>query len=87
MTQQCLENLVDTAINLNSSAILAIPVRDTLKCVENQQDINKTVSQDQLWQAQTPQISTFSKLKTAIETALANNIVITDRQGYIGIYQ
>ena len=34
VTQQCLENLVDTAINLNSSAILAIPVRDTLKCVE-----------------------------------------------------
>ena len=78
VTQQCLENLVTIALNLNSSAILAIPVRDTLKFVENQQDINKTVSRDQLWQAQTPQISTFSKLKTAIETALANNIVITD---------
>ncbi|MEG0499643.1 MAG: 2-C-methyl-D-erythritol 4-phosphate cytidylyltransferase, partial [Rikenellaceae bacterium] len=38
----------------------------------------KTVSRDQLWQAQTPQISTLAKLKSAIEHALADDIIITD---------
>ena len=78
VTTQCLENLVKVAIEQETSAILAIPVRDTLKCVENDQDISKTVSRNYLWQAQTPQISTLAKLKKAIEVALANNIVITD---------
>ena len=78
VTKQCLENLVETVIANNSSAILAIPVRDTLKLVANKIDINKTVSREQLWQAQTPQISTFSTLKRAIETALNNDVVITD---------
>ncbi len=78
VTQQCLEELVQIAIEQNTSAILAIPVRDTLKLVGNKKDIDKTVSREQLWQAQTPQISTFAKLKKAIETALINNVVITD---------
>jgi 2-C-methyl-D-erythritol 4-phosphate cytidylyltransferase len=78
VTQECLIHLVNTAIQANMNAILAIPVRDTLKCVVDHQNIEKTVSRDQLWQAQTPQISTFSVLKTAIETALANGTVITD---------
>ncbi|RZG48019.1 2-C-methyl-D-erythritol 4-phosphate cytidylyltransferase [Acinetobacter wuhouensis] len=78
VTKQCLEDLIQTAIEQNCSAILAIPVRDTLKLVENQRDIHKTVSREQLWQAQTPQISTFATLKKAIETALENDVVITD---------
>lgn len=78
VTLDCLENLLQTAIGHETNAILAIPVRDTLKHVENAQDISKTVSRDQLWQAQTPQISTFSVLKNALEMALKNDIVITD---------
>ncbi|KAF5301192.1 hypothetical protein FQR65_LT19266 [Abscondita terminalis] len=78
VTRECLVNLLNTAINLNSNAILAIPVRDTLKRVDQQHNIVKTVNRDQLWQAQTPQISTFSILKTAIETALNDGVMITD---------
>lgn len=78
VTTECLTNLLNTAIEQQTSAILAIPVRDTLKRVVAENQIDQTVSRDQLWQAQTPQISTFSKLKTAIETALAHGIVITD---------
>ena len=78
VTQECLVNLLNTAINLNTNAILAIPVRDTLKLVAQQHTIAKTVSRDQLWQAQTPQISTFLSLKTAIETALHDGVLITD---------
>lgn len=75
---ESLSNLVKCAIENNSSAILAIPVRDTLKRVKNGQYIEHTVSRTALWQAQTPQISKLGWLKHAIETALAQNLDITD---------
>ncbi len=78
VTFDCLNTLVEQAIESNHSAILAIPVRDTLKQVEANNHINKTVTRDSLWQAQTPQISKIGKLKKAIEYALENNIAITD---------
>ncbi|OCY29067.1 2-C-methyl-D-erythritol 4-phosphate cytidylyltransferase [Acinetobacter pittii] len=78
VTIECLNALVEQAIESNHSAILAIPVRDTLKQVRVDNYINKTVSRDSLWQAQTPQIAKIGKLKKAIEYALENNIAITD---------
>jgi len=71
-------SLVEHAIKHETSAILAIPVRDTLKRVEQSQRIENTVDRSALWQAQTPQISTVAKLKTAIEHALSNQLNITD---------
>ncbi len=75
---ECLTALIETAVENNSSAILATPVRDTLKRVEQNQQIAQTVSREHLWQAQTPQIATLKTLKHAIETALAQNVTITD---------
>ena len=87
VTQDCLNHLVNTAIQENCSAILAIPVRDTLKMVEQENNIDKTVSRDYLWQAQTPQISKLGILKHAIEKALQDGITITDEASaleYVG---
>ncbi|MCT9189373.1 2-C-methyl-D-erythritol 4-phosphate cytidylyltransferase, partial [Acinetobacter baumannii] len=78
VTIDCLNALVANAIESNESAILAIPVRDTLKQVKSGNQIDKTVSRDLLWQAQTPQITKIGKLKKAIEHALENNVTITD---------
>lgn len=78
VTSDCLIRLVESAQHSNQSAILAIPVRDTLKHVVNQNKIEKTVSRELLWQAQTPQMAKLGVLKNAIEKALANHIVITD---------
>ncbi|MFH7766502.1 2-C-methyl-D-erythritol 4-phosphate cytidylyltransferase [Acinetobacter sp. BSP-28] len=87
VTQDCLQRLVNTAIQENCSAILAIPVRDTLKYVEQTNTITKTVSRDHLWQAQTPQISKLGILKHAIEKALQDGMIITDEASaleYVG---
>ena len=87
VTQDCLNDLVNTAIQENCSTILAIPVRDTLKLVEQENNIKKTVSRDYLWQAQTPQISKLGILKDAIEKALQDGITITDEASaleYVG---
>ena len=78
VTRDSLEQLVNSAIQNNQSAILAIPVRDTLKQVYTGNQIEKTVSRELLGQAQTPQMAKLKILKNALETALANHIVITD---------
>ena len=82
-----LEDLVETSICSQQSAILAIPVRDTLKRVENSPQISATVDRSTLWQAQTPQMAQLGVLKNAMETALAENVTITDEASaleYIG---
>ncbi|MCH7335134.1 2-C-methyl-D-erythritol 4-phosphate cytidylyltransferase [Acinetobacter sp. NIPH 2699] len=78
VTANCLEKLVRSSVQANQSSILAIPVRDTLKHVQSNHQIEKTVSREHLWQAQTPQMARLKTLKHAIETALAAQINITD---------
>ncbi|WP_111891999.1 2-C-methyl-D-erythritol 4-phosphate cytidylyltransferase [Acinetobacter sp. MB5] len=75
---ESLQDLVEKAQQQDCSAILATPVRDTLKRVIDQNQIETTVSRESLWQAQTPQIAKFSVLKSAIEQALAAEMSITD---------
>lgn len=60
------------------AAILAVPVRDTLKKSTDTQYIEKTVNREQLWQAQTPQIVKYKILKTALEQAIEQGLVVTD---------
>ena len=94
VSAQNLANLVQTAVDEQCSAILAIPVRDTLKFVSNasaefadHHRIEQTVCRNQLWQAQTPQISRLGILKNAIEKALADGMNITDEASaleYVG---
>lgn len=78
VSHTCLHALVDQAMIQQQSAILAIPVRDTLKRVVHAAEITETVSREQLWQAQTPQIAQLGILKLALEQALTDQIVITD---------
>lgn len=74
----CLQKLVESAIQNDQSAILAIPVRDTLKRVINASQIAETVDRAQLWQAQTPQMAKLGQLKSAIEKSLSDGFLVTD---------
>lgn len=85
-----LNQLVNVAIEQQQSAILATPVRDTLKkssqiTLDQYFDgasknlyIAHTVSREDLWQAQTPQIAQLAVLKAVLEQALADGVSITD---------
>lgn len=75
---ESLKALVERAQLTQKSAILAIPVRDTLKRVVSGQTITETVDRSQLWQAQTPQMAKLGILKAAIEQALADGVTLTD---------
>ncbi|QPF33303.1 2-C-methyl-D-erythritol 4-phosphate cytidylyltransferase [Acinetobacter lwoffii] len=78
VSQDCLQQLVNTAITKDRAAILAIPVRDTLKRVMPDSDIQETVDRSMLWQAQTPQMAKLGVLKRAIGQALQDGATITD---------
>jgi 2-C-methyl-D-erythritol 4-phosphate cytidylyltransferase/2-C-methyl-D-erythritol 2,4-cyclodiphosphate synthase len=60
------------------AAILAIPVRDTLKRVSQDGVINHTVERANLWQAQTPQAFKKPLLEMALKLSLKHPEVATD---------
>lgn len=62
-------------------AILASPVRDTMKRgrVENGQVvIDHTVGREQLWHALTPQVFRYAQLQQSLQTCLARGLTVTD---------
>lgn len=61
-----------------AGAILAVPVRDTMKRANAQQQIDHTVERQQLWHALTPQKFRFEQLLTALEHCLQQGIEVTD---------
>lgn len=66
-----------SAAKKTGGAIVAVPLRDTLK-KEKQGYIEKTVSREGLWQAQTPQTFRYPLLLQAYQSALKNKLSVTD---------
>ena len=58
--------------------IAAVPVKDTIKVVGDNQIIESTPDRDQLWAAQTPQGFTVEKLKQCHQQGREHNLVVTD---------
>ena len=59
-------------------AILATPVRDTLKRAGDDGGIDGTEARERLWRAQTPQLFRRMQLRRALESAAADGIEVTD---------
>ena len=64
------------AAAIHGAAIMAVPVKDTLKAVAADASIRSTVARENLWQAQTPQAVRTELLKEAFAKA--------DHDGFIG---
>src|SRR3990167_2306163 len=76
-------NLMQAIKDHPVGGLLGLPVVDTLKRVNENDDVVATVSRQQLWQAQTPQCFRYGILKKAIENALTQNQVVTDESSAI----
>jgi 2-C-methyl-D-erythritol 4-phosphate cytidylyltransferase len=63
--------------------LLGLPVVDTLKKVDAQGCVEKTVSREHLWHAQTPQCFRYGILKSGIENSLMHNKIATDESSAI----
>ncbi len=75
-----LKKLYDHVASDAVGGILAVPVRDTLKKLSEDQVVT-TVSRDHLWQAQTPQMFRFGLLRDALIAAKNRNLHVTDEAG------
>ncbi len=77
-----IENLFQAIDGHPIGGLLGIPVRDTLKKVEENHDkaadVMETVDRAQLWQALTPQVFRYGPLKAAYEEAIRNKKLVTD---------
>ncbi|MFC7300535.1 2-C-methyl-D-erythritol 4-phosphate cytidylyltransferase [Cognatiluteimonas weifangensis] len=83
-----LERLLERGRNDPVGAILATPVRDTLKRAGDDGGIDATPSRERLWRALTPQLFRRLQLTRALEAAQRDGVAVTDesmameRQGH-----
>lgn len=60
------------------AVIVGIPVKDTIKMVNNERLVTNTLDRELLWQVQTPQTFEYPLIKEAYERAKKLNIQATD---------
>ena len=78
LPEASLQNLIGHCYETQRGAILASAVVDTLKQVDAQERVLATLDRSSIWQAETPQMFRFGELRSALSSALAANINITD---------
>jgi 2-C-methyl-D-erythritol 4-phosphate cytidylyltransferase len=64
-------------------AIIALPVKDTIKKSCSGNYIERTVSRESLWLAQTPQAFRYDVLKRAYEGTRENDFAVTDESSLV----
>jgi 2-C-methyl-D-erythritol 4-phosphate cytidylyltransferase len=84
ITSGAIQDLIHGVLDADSGGpfhggILAMPVADTLKRAGASGEwIERTLSRDTLWQAQTPQMFRLADLYTALESAVSDCAELTD---------
>lgn len=73
-----IDQLIAQSLHHGCGAILAAPVRDTMKRANAQQSIEHTVEREALWHALTPQMFKTEQLTHALTSALSEGVAITD---------
>jgi 2-C-methyl-D-erythritol 4-phosphate cytidylyltransferase len=73
-----LQRLIDHGSVHGVGAILAAPVRDTLKRADPRGEIEASEPRDHLWRALTPQMFRRATLERALEAAIASGSGVTD---------
>lgn len=77
-----LDKLLAIGCNEAAGAILAVPVRDTMKRAQTAQTdtarISHTEDRNGLWHALTPQMANLGILRTALADALEKGLIVTD---------
>lgn len=77
ITPELIDKSVEEAKS-HGACIIAIPVKDTIKRVDEEGQIVETVERAGLWRAQTPQTFKFEILKEAFEKAFKDGFYGTD---------
>lgn len=78
ITREELDRLIPAALHRDDGALLAVPVRDTLKRQEAGGRVRDTASRDGLWHALTPQMFPLKVLHHALELVIEREAQVTD---------
>lgn len=78
LSSKDLNQLIDTLDKNNEAALLATPVKDTLKRSTPNQSVETTVDRANLWQAQTPQAAPGEIMLAAYKKAMEQGWQVTD---------
>ena len=78
ISSQDISEFMINVLSLNKSCIMAIPVSDTIKKVDKNNNIIKTTSRNEMWLAQTPQMFRFEILYSSLEHCISSKINVTD---------
>ena len=73
-----IDRMIRDLSDTTTGGILAAPVRATLKRCDGDDRITETVDRRAMWHALTPQMFQLQALRMAIESALAEGIIVTD---------
>ncbi|GJL56847.1 MAG: 2-C-methyl-D-erythritol 4-phosphate cytidylyltransferase [Nitrospirales bacterium] len=82
VSREIVEQAIVTA-QTQGAALVAIPMKDTVKRVNEQGRVEATLARKQLWLAQTPQVFRYSWLVEAHAMAEAKNLDVTDDAGLV----
>jgi 2-C-methyl-D-erythritol 4-phosphate cytidylyltransferase len=74
---QEIEELIEKA-RVHGAAVLAVPMKDTIKRVTNEGQIEETLDRSKLWAIQTPQAFTYSLILQAHQWATDEGVLATD---------
>ncbi|MEJ2534382.1 MAG: 2-C-methyl-D-erythritol 4-phosphate cytidylyltransferase [Gammaproteobacteria bacterium] len=78
VSAECIDRLLEEGMACEDGAILAVPVRDTLKREDGEGRIAETVDREGMWAAQTPQLFRLDALIDAIGAQLRSGAAPTD---------
>lgn len=78
LSHACVRRLLRQGLASADGAILAVPLRDTVKREDGTAHISETVDRHGLWAAQTPQLFPLQRLRQALEAMLAKGLAPTD---------
>lgn len=77
VTAEQIEQLI-RVLETDTAAVLAVPVKDTIKRVDDKGHITETLQRNELWAIQTPQAFHYSLIMGAHQHALEQEILATD---------
>jgi 2-C-methyl-D-erythritol 4-phosphate cytidylyltransferase len=85
VSENCVVKCLEKA-NESGAAILGVPVKDTIKKVNDGGLILETPDRNMLWQAQTPQIFRQDLIRKAYQNAINENYLGTDDASLVEYY-
>ena len=73
-----IDTLIDTLSATSHGGLLGVPVADTMKQVDGDDRVTAMIVREGLWHAYTPQMFRLGRLRTALQHAIDNDLLVTD---------